>query len=280
MFVAQDEFGTRIYADDASPSVHAFCPECGEPLVHKAGRINRPYFSHKAGTPCGWGNNKDSKSKWHLRMQGFFPKENNEYRFLDEKTGEIHIADVFIPEKNTVIEFQKSPISEEEFMSRTAFHLNSGRRIAWIFDESKEKCAENEYGRLKKDELFGTGWPYEGLSFQWMRRPRKCLEYGPDLSSFADRYSIFVYSGCEGDDVIRRIVMQDIGFEFVTLSFHPVKLDENFDVEELFLGDKYWINQYPWNIEAENRRNATSYPQGYIASPRKHFPRRRKNLRL
>ncbi len=246
MFVAQDEFGNRIYADYAESSTLAFCPECGEVLVRKAGKINRPYFSHKIGTDCKWGSNKDNKSEWHIRMQSYFPREYIEYRFTDSQTGEIHIADVYIPAKEIVIEFQKSAISEEEFLSRTIFHLNKGRKIAWVFDESKENCADNEYGRLRLLDPESRIWPYTYLKFRWMRRPRKCLEKGPDLNTFQDRYSILIYAGCEGDDVIRRIVSEDFYFEEIILSIRKTMLAEpSFNCEELFYPEEYWYTCEP-----------------------------------
>ena len=61
-------------------------------------------------------------------MQEYFPREACEVRFVDDETGEIHIADAFLEGSNTVLEFQHSPISEQEFLSRTIFHLKNGRR--------------------------------------------------------------------------------------------------------------------------------------------------------
>ena len=46
-------------------------------------------------------------------MQEYFPREACEMRFVDDETGEIHIADVFLEASNTVLEFQHSPISED-----------------------------------------------------------------------------------------------------------------------------------------------------------------------
>ena len=47
----------------------------------------------------------------------------------------MRIADVYLKETNTVIEFQNSPIDCEEFERRTMFHVNHGRHVAWIFYE-------------------------------------------------------------------------------------------------------------------------------------------------
>lgn len=138
MYVALDKNGNRIYADDEQRYIECFCPACGEPLIHRKGTRKRVHFAHKQKTNCFMRLNKDYMSEWHIRMQSFFPKESREYRFKDNVTGEVHIADVFDWKTNTVIEFQHSPMHEEEYLSRTYFHLNNGRRIVWIFDESRE----------------------------------------------------------------------------------------------------------------------------------------------
>ena len=110
MYVAIDKIGNRIYADDEQRYMECFCPACGELLTHRKGSKKRAHFAHKQNTNCFMGLNKDYMSEWHIRMQSYFPKESREYRFQDMETGEIHIADVFDSETNTVIEFQHSPI--------------------------------------------------------------------------------------------------------------------------------------------------------------------------
>ena len=152
MFVAQDIEGNRLYADEYDEAVPCYCSICGESLIYKKGDIKRSYFSHKANTKCEWGLDKDSKSEWHIRMQEYFPKEAREVRFVDSKTGEQHIADVFVQKHNTIIEFQKSNIEPKEFIARTNFHINNGRRIVWVFDESRRlKKGENTtVGKLQK----------------------------------------------------------------------------------------------------------------------------------
>lgn len=112
MFVALDSQGNRMYANSGVRYAECYCPECNELVQHKIGKIRRPYFAHHPNSDCTFGNDKDYKSEWHIRMQEYFPDESREVRFVDEKTGEVHIADVFLQESNTVLEFQHSPIKE------------------------------------------------------------------------------------------------------------------------------------------------------------------------
>ena len=124
MRVALDSSGNRIYASNPVRYMDCFCPVCGEALKHKIGKRVSNYFSHMPDSECAYGKDKDSKCEWHIRMQDYFPKEMQEVRFVDEKTNEVHIADVYIEESKTVLEFQHSPIDPEEFDRRTSFHLS------------------------------------------------------------------------------------------------------------------------------------------------------------
>ena len=199
MYVAIDKTGNRIYADDEQRYMECFCPACREPLIHKKGNIKVAHFAHKAKSNCFMHLNKDYMSEWHIRMQSFFPKESREYRFQDRETGEVHIADVFDSTTNTVIEFQHSAIQEAEFLSRTNFHLNNGRRIVWIFDESIKNAKEGYSGKLKPDDSHLPTWYYKRVdlyylyasrSFKWIASPRKFLSAGPKLADYNARYSV------------------------------------------------------------------------------------------
>lgn len=254
MFVAFDKNENRIYANNPKRYKECFCPACKEQLIHKIGKYKRPHFAHKVDTNCYYGNNKDNKCEWHIRMQEYFPQECREYRFVDSETGEVHIADVFIPDDNVVIEFQHSPITLEEYHSRTVFHLKNKRGIIWIFDESKENCKENEYGKLRLDDLYGKRWPYENLNYKWMRNPRRFLADSLSIDKYYNCYAIYVYTGCEGESAIRRIVFQEWDFEYVTLSFMKFDLKEIKNIKDLFIGDNYWLQNGPLHDEFVKRK--------------------------
>lgn len=78
-------------------------------------------------------------SDWHYDWQNQFPVDNQEVVFkLDNK---IHRADVFI--NDTVLEFQHSPISEDEFNDRNSFYNNLGYKVVWIFDAVEKEITHN-----------------------------------------------------------------------------------------------------------------------------------------
>jgi len=258
MLVALDKDNNRIYADANIKYTECFCPVCGEQLTHKKGKIKAPHFAHKTETNCKWGKDKDSKSEWHIRMQNYFPRENQEVRFKDENTGEIHIADVFIPETNIVIEFQHSPISSEEFYSRSVFHINNGRRIAWIFDESKENCKENELGKFKPDDISFSNcdkFLYSDKKYKWSHIHRSSLLSEALNSNFYQFCSVLIYTGVEGD-IVHKIIAQECNFKFVLFSFHKIELSTKLNSDDLFKYDDYWCQQEPYKniIENYNKR--------------------------
>lgn len=242
MQVALNENGQRIYADSPIRYTKCFCQVCGEPLSHKMGKIKKPHFSHRPDSECTYGTDKDSKCPWHIHMQSLFPKETREVRFNDENGKVKYIADIYLPSCNTIIEFQHSPISEEDFSGRTMFHIQAGRRIVWIFDESKK---DKEYGKLKKIPIANERDPFKDYRFRW--NDRKVLNlvtpYIKRIDTLGD-YSVCIDYG--EDDIVHRIVEKDIEFQNIKLSVHPIKLDENMNVNEFFISEDYWLKESPW----------------------------------
>lgn len=255
MFTALDCNGQRVYADTVEIGTPCFCQACGETTRIRRGTRNKAHFSHLPKSECVYGLDRDYKSEWHIRMQDYFPRETQERRFLDDMTGEIHIADVFLEDSNTVLEFQHSPIPETEFLSRTQFHLNNGRRIAWFFDESSQS-SNSEHGRFKPS---GEIWYGKYDEYHWMRRPRAFLSKGPDIEEEFSRYGVFVYTGKEGD-VFRRIV--DEIFDYEDVLFSEMIVDMNsFDVDSLFEFDEYWL------VKIRERKRLEQWHYNYFKTP-------------
>ena len=254
MLVAVDKQENRIYAEsDGKRYTECYCPVCGEPVVHRMGNKRRAHFAHRPDTDCYFGRDKDYKSEWHIRMQDYFPKEAQEFIFTDEETGEKHIADVFLKEANTVLEFQHSPIEEKEFFSRTIFHLKNKRRIIWLFDESVDNQKSKYLGRFKPDDCAWEQWPYDDKCYKWLRKPRAFLEKINNFEKLINVFSVCVYTGTEGD-VFHRIIREHIGFEYVTFSLHNIEMIENVDIEEFFKPESYWQAQDPWKEIFEQKR--------------------------
>lgn len=143
MFIALDENKNRISIENASKSSVFFCPICGESLIIRAkdSVAIKAHFAHKKGTDCD--NYSHDMSEWHLNWQKQFPEECREV--VVENGEEKHRADILI--KNTVIEFQHSPITAEEIARRNKFYLSCGYGMIWVFD------AENQIKNQYEDTL-------------------------------------------------------------------------------------------------------------------------------
>ncbi len=239
MFFAIDENGNRVNAEEGE-FTNCVCPACGCPVIQKRGDTNSHHFAHdhRKGdkTLCTYDDNSNdgNMSKWHRRMQGYFSDEQQEYVFTDEDTGEKHIADVYIKEKNTVLEFQYSSISEKEFLSRTNFHIKEGRRIAWLFYEGKAEDEEPDYSnvgkyiKFKKAKQRQANSLYMFRTYQWLHI-RKPVKAGPYI--YQRDYRICVYTGAE-KDVAHRIIFIDLEKNIVVFSLHDIFITDSLDVDD------------------------------------------------
>ena len=127
MYYGLDKNGNNVYIDDAIATNIYYCPNCNTELVQKKGNIKVHHFAHKAKNDCPYAHRE--MSDWHLEWQSHYGRHRE---ILCRSGDEIRIADVLI--KDTVIEFQHSPISYDEVESRTLFHTGNNRKIIWLFD--------------------------------------------------------------------------------------------------------------------------------------------------
>lgn len=121
--------GKRV---EPKKGLNAVCPFCGCEVIAKCGTVKMHHWAHTTVSNCDkW---KENELPWHRNWKNQFPAEWQERIFIDTQTGEKHIADI-CTDHNFVIEFQHSPISEEEKRSREHFYKN----MCWIADSSGER---------------------------------------------------------------------------------------------------------------------------------------------
>ena len=159
MNIALDINGDRTSAWSADYTGDYYCQTCSESLILKRGEIRKPHFAHKGGAMCQDHWHYDM-SDWHFWWQEQFPIECQEVVF--EKSGEKHRADIFID--NTVIEFQHSNISYDDFRARNRFYNSLGYKVVWLFDVRDNPPEVRESRRPLRD----------GDMFEW-KRPRRAL---------------------------------------------------------------------------------------------------------
>ena len=132
---ALNKEGKRICINNTHIKEEYYCPICGEKLVLKKGSIRKHHFSHMANSNCNDGWHYDM-SEWHTEWQSKFPEETQEV--VKKYNNQKHRADVLIEKCKTVIEFQHSTLSAQEFQARNNFYLSLGYKVIWLFDVSSQ----------------------------------------------------------------------------------------------------------------------------------------------
>jgi hypothetical protein len=115
---------------EASRELAGTCPVCLLSLTPRCGRFRVPHWSHPPGTvDHRW----EPETEWHRNWKRRFPNGCQEVVHTAEN-GERHIADVKTAH-GFVLEFQNSPISEDERVSREAIYGS----MCWIVNGQRLK---------------------------------------------------------------------------------------------------------------------------------------------
>ena len=224
MYTAYDQQNNRIDVEDAVRGESYFCPVCKNKVIIKEGKINAKHFAHMSGECTDhW---HYDMSEWHRKKQSYFPIENREV-VLRHKN-KIHRADILI--NKTVIEFQHSPITAEEFMERNSFFNSLGLRIVWVFDISVAFESNNLIYSENKDNLM-----------IW-KKPMRIFSELPFISDDNKSFSLWFSwdSNNEYEDVINKVIWA-IRDEYNTYSFNRfmvspyyIDLKDKIDVDDFF----------------------------------------------
>lgn len=95
------------------------------------------HFAHAKNTSCDLFT-ENKMTEWHFMHQEKFPEQCREVRL---KNGQkVHIAD--IKDGRAIIEFQHSPICNEDFEERSTFYSAFGHLI-WVFDFIDKWMSDN-----------------------------------------------------------------------------------------------------------------------------------------
>ena len=154
MLTAKNSEGIKVSAIKAIKKDKYFCPICGAEMTLKQGPQKAWHFSHKNCTDS-W--HYEEKTPWHKNWQDNFLLESQEVVMSNDI--EKHIADVFI--NNTVIEFQHSSMTLDEFTKRNDFYMSLGYRVVWVFDT----CNTFDNKKLESVRRY-----YDGSLITWNRK--------------------------------------------------------------------------------------------------------------
>ncbi|EGQ8234446.1 hypothetical protein GWA11_22195 [Vibrio parahaemolyticus] len=120
---------------EAFPNGRGICPSCYRETQSKCGLKNAHHWAHLPNQNCGafW----ENETQWHRDWKSYWDDKYQEIVQRDSLTNEKHIADVLVPIdsfdsgsecNNLAIEFQNSPMSEVELISRESFYKN----MIWV----------------------------------------------------------------------------------------------------------------------------------------------------
>ena len=211
MLFANDYNDNRIHIDDTQSNNEYYCPYCGAPVITKKGDVRQHHFAHKVSHACRdtWESNRSYDiSPWHNEWQSCFPKDNQELKLSLGET--VHRADVVID--YTVVEFQHSILSPDNFDDRNNFYLNLGYKVVWLFDLSE--LFENGQLSFEKEN--------SDLVFQWINPKRAFNRY--DINSGCiDLF--FQLNNDENNCIVRVKAVSEFGFESFTTSELMSKAD-------------------------------------------------------
>jgi len=154
---------------EAEHGEKGICPLCLQPVIAKCGKIKVNHWAHKSNAKCdSW---SEPETEWHRTWKNNYPTDWQEKIMHDEKTNEKHIADV-CTQDNLVIEFQHSPIKDEERISREQFYKN----MIWVVDGTRLKKdfsrfigSETDRSRYKgKEDMFLIHSPERYFPSSWV----------------------------------------------------------------------------------------------------------------
>lgn len=200
MFRAIDEEKNTVYISNADNNSKYFCSGCGANLGIRAGKTEkmRRHFYHLYGNDCSYAIDHDM-SEWHFQWQEQFPEQYREIPLPASHPQ--HRADICIG--NRIIEFQHSPISEEDFNSRNQFYISNGFELTWVFDKNeriKGFTSDGLYLR-RRDNLF-KGYDLRSSCFALLFEIGNMLYWIDHMDEKTGRY---IVCGIIGKDQFIRI---------------------------------------------------------------------------
>lgn len=253
MFIAQTKDKVRISAENAYKDIDYYCPVCGEKVRLRRGSINAPHFAHIPGHDCTDTWHYDM-SEWHLEMQNKFDEKYREV--VVTHNGITHRADIL--KDGVVIEFQHSPISEDEIRERNEFYCAAGYKVAWVFDvrDKKENIVPiND----DSDDYLRWKWP-----FRYMRAfigcDEKCISV---CLHFDDRQRYAEVCPDEFYDDIKRINWATANFNEIEVdSSYYIEVNNEMEMEEFFITPVQRLQQVllrnePYSIKYEGNSGSS-----------------------
>ncbi|MDO5445796.1 MAG: competence protein CoiA family protein, partial [Eubacteriales bacterium] len=170
----------RVSIFTAETGKKYYCPVCGGLLLQKRGNSRAYHFAHKSKTECDtW---KSDMSEWHYDWQSRFPEVCREVVMSNGE--QKHRADVFL--NSTVVEFQHSRLSNDEFWARNKFYTSFGYDVVWVFDIQDKWMKNIIWEGDDNDSLLKWNWypsTFWGYNVSNNKKIKLYFQYKPTIQS-------------------------------------------------------------------------------------------------
>lgn len=130
--------GQRVEASSVEKGPAFICPNCGQAVVLKKGKIVIHHFSHKPPITCTWG---AAETREHREAKKLFQDEfirrgcRADVEYVVNSLSGDRRSDVMIwspSGKLFALELQHSPADYDELYQRTRSYVSAGIRVIWI----------------------------------------------------------------------------------------------------------------------------------------------------
>jgi hypothetical protein len=135
---------------EAAPGLRGICPICNAVMTPKCGKFRVAHWAHPPGS---FDHRWEPETPWHRNWKGFFPAEWQEVEHR-ATNGERHVADVKT-QHGLVLEFQNSPIRDEERRCREEFY----RPMFWVVNGQRLKGDRSQFYKLLRLERIVSANP-------------------------------------------------------------------------------------------------------------------------
>jgi len=131
MLIAKDLDNNKVLP---SPKMSAICPHCEQEVLSKCGDINVWHWAHLISCPFEY----ERETEWHKLWKDRAVSFGLELEHMFVR----HITDAIDHKKKVCYEFQYSPISRIEMVSRVIHYKTFNYSTKWIFDYKEKKDSD------------------------------------------------------------------------------------------------------------------------------------------
>mgnify|MGYP000917415356 FL=1 len=132
---------------EAKPNLTGLCISCAKDVRSYCGDQIIHHWKHINLSECDFWYERETE--WHRNWKNHFDISYQEIVKFDTNTKEKHIADIYLPQKDLVIEFQHSAVEIDEIKARELFY----NRMIWVIDLTSVKN-NIEFHKDKNDLKF------------------------------------------------------------------------------------------------------------------------------